>query len=287
MTNSLKPLDFGKGLTPLDKALAELEAYQPSEPSLNPKPEPSPSPAPIQDSNDIQGSYILMSQTDTYAEGVHNLREACQSENNQAHPKFTRKIYWPGSSDPHLARSNGSKIYRPLSFKENLQARVEDYGGHFTDDPERLRLFGKWIDSCCGVAYKKGTSRFKLIPVCAKLVTLDKDFDSASLPINYSSLQGVELDKDDAKYRQLLTKDEVLNHPAWLAAVEEDKALLKAYADIIFNEIDGDRAMGFWPLDSWNNDQLRALFVNNLDKNSIANGNVNLNCSGSFLRVAP
>ena len=275
MTNSLKPLNFGKGLIPLDEALAELEAYQPSEPS-QPSPEPEPvqeaSPLPIHTSNDIQGSYILMSQTDTYAGGVHNLREACQSENNQAHPKFTR--------------TQGG-IYRPLTFKENLQARVEDYESHPSDDDKRLRLFNMWLDSCCGVAYKSKSTKFKLVPICEELITIDQDFDDPSLAINYRRANGIKLDKNKGRYNTALTKQEVLDHPAWLAAVEGDRALLKTYSDIVFAEKDTDRAMWFWVLDKPDNDQLRALFVNMIGSNSSAYGGNNLRNNGSFLRVAP
>lgn len=275
MTNSLKPLDLGRKILTEEEVLEQLAGYQPNEPSQpNPEPEPTPasSPAPIQASTEIQGSYILMPKTNRYAQGVHALQQACQAEGNQIHPKFTR---------------TQSGIYRPLTFKENLQARVEDYESRPSDDDKRLRLFNMWLDSCCGVAYKGRSTKFKLIPICEELVTIDQDFNDPSLAINYRRANGVELDKSKGNYNTALTKQEVLEHPAWLAAVEGDKALLKTYSDIIFAERGTDRAMWFWVLDKPDNDQLRALFVLNIGNSSYAYGDNNLDNDGSFLRVAP
>ena len=281
MTNSLKPLDFGKGLTPLDEALAELEAYQPSEPN-QPSPEPEPSPAPIEASTDIQGSYILMPQTNRYAQGVHALQQACVDESNKNHPT-----------------KNG--IYRPLIFKEDLQARLEDYEtlrderGNERSFDDRIRFFKRWLDSCCGVAYKGGTTKFKLVPICNELVTIDQGFNRAALDVNYGSIQGTELDSGKAKCGKLLTKSEIENHPAWIAAVEGDVELLKSYRDVVFDILRErnpqkkmpSKAMRFWVLNSPSNDQLRALFVNNLGYDSNAYGSNYLKYYGSFLRVAP
>ena len=127
-------------------------------------------------------------------------------------------------------------------------------------------------------------SYIKLVNICEELIEITQDFNRKFLPIDYSSIQGVELDSSQAKYGKLLTKQEVLDHPAWLTAVEEDRELLRAYSDIVFAESRG-KNMGFWVLDSPNKDQLRALFVYDLDNSSYASGYDYLDNSGSFLRV--
>ena len=213
---------------------------------------------PILVSSTLEGRYFLMDKTSTYAQGVYALQEACK---NSTHPQEFG-------------------VYRPLFFRENLQARVNDYR---SNEGDKLRLFKTWLDSCCGVAYKGGTTKFKIVPRCRELVTIQRDFNREFMPINYDSVQGVELDSSQGKYRTLLTQQEVLEHPAWLAAVEGDKDLLKAYSEIIFAERSG-KNMGFWVLNQPSEDQLRALFVSSLDGGSSAGGGY-LYKRGSFLRV--
>ncbi|MFH1455976.1 MAG: hypothetical protein ABIF40_03435 [archaeon] len=191
----------------------------------------------------------------TYALGVHKLRNECNSSNS--HPKLTL--------------SNGSSIYRPLTFKETIEARVKDYetlkdeNGNVRSKEERLKLFQRYLLSCTGVAYKKETTKFKIIPVCADLIGIDKDFNQHFLPINYANLTGTELDSSQNKYNTLLTKQEVLNNPAWLTAVEDDKNLLKVYVNIVFSVKQENKLMRFWVRQNIEEDELRALFVDNLD----------------------
>ncbi|MFH1682869.1 MAG: hypothetical protein ABIA37_03660 [Candidatus Woesearchaeota archaeon] len=266
MTNSLKPLGTGKPkLISTEEALKLLEEYQPE---TKPAPQPEPTPQPAQE---IKGDYILMPRVYTKALGLQALREACKQENNQVHPRFTL--------------DKKTQIYRPLTFKENLEARVNDYESNKNSD-ERIRLFNRWLDSCTGIAYKKKSTKFKIIPECQELITLDRDFDEDFLQIDYSKLQGIELDSNQSKYNEVLTKAKVLNHPAWNAAVEGDKSLLTTYTNIIFNEKQADKLMGFWLRITGDQDGLRALYVYNLDGNSNAYGVDNLDDYGSFLRVA-
>jgi len=105
-------------------------------------------------------------------------------------------------------------------------------------------------------------------------------------------LSGVKLDSNSGKYNELLTKQEIENHSGWRTALEDDLALLKEHRDIVFEALkdsDGtqpEKAMGFYVLENTAQDQLRALFVGNLDYDSVAYGNDNLDYSGSFLQVA-
>ena len=226
----------------------------------------------------FHSNYILMPKADTYAQGVHALQKTCVKEKNCSHPMFTQ--------------DNGKMIYRPLTFKENIEARVHDYetlknaDGSERTEKERLRLFSRWLDSCTGIAYKTGTTRFKIIPICEQLITIKKFFANSFLQINYDHIEGVELDNKNGKYNNLFTQDEVLEQPAWRTAVDDDK-LLKIYSKIVFDKLKQDKAMGFGVEPNKETDELRALWVNYLDNYSNAFGGSVLNGCGSFLLVAP
>ena len=82
----------------------------------------------------------------------------------------------------------------------------------------------------------------------------------------------------------------MLNHPAWLAAVEGDKVLLKCYTNIIFHELkikhDRTEGMTFWIRQNTPTNELRALYVGSLKYHSDTESN-NLGSVASFLRVVP
>ncbi|MFH1456327.1 MAG: hypothetical protein ABIF40_05260, partial [archaeon] len=119
----------------------------------------------------------------TYALGVHKLRNECKLEDS--HPTFVL---------------DGNRVFRPLTFRETIEARVNDYetlkdrDGNVRSKEDQLKLFKRYLHSCTGVAYKKSTTKFKIIPVCADLIGIDKDFNQHFLPINYANLTGIELD---------------------------------------------------------------------------------------------
>lgn len=225
-----------------------------------------------------EGIYNLMSQTSTYALGVHALREACAAKSSSPHPTIevpTTEI-----------------LYRPLTFKENIEARVSEYQRTHNSDStprtkeQRLYLLSKWLDSCVGTAYKAQSTKFKIVPFSQDLIIIDKDFRAGFLPVAYDGLTGIELDSSRGIYNTSLTKAQVVDHPAWRAAVDEDVALLREYADIVFSEKTGDKHMWFWIRQNTPTDELRALFVSSLSDDSNANGDDNLGSFGSFLRVA-
>ena len=150
-------------------------------PYLNPRTPPPPDPAGSRPpaGSSLDGDYILMPQTNTYALGVDALREACKNDPASAHPQFTLP--------------DGSIVYRPLTFRENLEARVKEYetlqhpDGRAKTAEERQALFLKWLDSCTGIAYKANTTKFKVIPECLPLITIDKDNRDHFLAVPYSS----------------------------------------------------------------------------------------------------
>ena len=236
-------------------------------PYLHPR---TPPPPPDIIPSALDGDYILMPETRTYALGVQALRESYDCGECPAQPTFVFA---------------GNSIVRPLTFKENIEARVTKYENNQSRE-ERLRLLYKWLDSVTGVVYKKNKSTFKIVPLCEQLVTIASDFAQTHISIDYNTVLGIELDKSKGKYNTVLTKDEVLVHPGWKAAVENDTALLRAYRDIVFAEkADATKLMAFRVIDNLDVDQLRALYVNNLYDSSNANGSNDLVINGYFLRV--
>ena len=263
----------------LARKVTEYYAKHPEE--LAEKPQVPAEPTDINEQQDRK--YILMPQTPTYALGLNALQEECITENNQVHP--------------HLTGFGESLIYRPLSFKENIQARVENYETtHNPDGRERTleeRLFfimERQNNSCTAIVYKAGTTKFKVVPISEHLITLDPDFKEDFIRAKYSNIPGTELDSEKGRYSEIMEKKDVLNHPGWLAAVEEDKALLNSYVNIIFTELEKyhrTAGMGFWVSQYIVTDELRALLVCHLISKSIADGSRNLNYGGSFLRRNP
>ena len=199
----------------------------------------------------MSSPYILLPRQTRYAKGVHALREDANKD--------------PNSQQPTWIQADGSSIIRPLSFRETIKARVNDYESP-TPSNDRLRLFHTWLDSCTGYASKKESTKFKLIPQCKELITLPQTFNEYALPIDYNTIQGIKLDTSTAKYNQRLTKQEVLNHPAWREALEQDLPLLKTYTDIVFAELKNpSRAMAFYVLVNSSTDLLTPLLAYNLD----------------------
>ena len=225
--------------------------------------------------------YILMPEKNNYAKGVHALRTKCEKEADCSHPLFVQ--------------DDENRIYRPLTFKENIEARVNDFNTLYNQNgkerkkSDRLRFFSRRrLDSCTGIAYKGGSTKFKLISQSRELITLPKEFNNEHIAIDYDSLTGVELDTKEAVYNNQLTRNQVENHPAWLAVVDGDSHLLKAHTDIVFNTLTQlNAAMSFYVRQDTAQDELRALFVYDLVSNSDAVGLNFLSDFGSFLLVAP
>ncbi|MDP3698571.1 MAG: hypothetical protein Q8R47_03210 [Nanoarchaeota archaeon] len=171
---------------------------------------------------------------------------------------------------------------QPKTFKENIEARVVAY------ENSDKTLFDTWLESCTAVVNKKMSTRFQIVSLSTELMSIPANFNKSFLPVDYDTVQGIELDSSNQKYDQGLTKDEVMDHAGWLLAVEADAPLLKTYRDIVFAELGNPKtAMRFYVRQNNGQDELRALFVNDLDYNSNAGGGGNLNYSGSFLRGSP
>ncbi len=201
-----------------------------------------------------------------YDQALANLREVCAEDENSVQPEYDCEA-------------------RPLTFRETLAARLESY---FTSE-DKEKLFNTYLDTCTAVAYKEGSTKFKIIPISSDLLGLEADFNEPFVRIDYDEIAGVELDRDEAVYDKLLTKEEVIKHPAWLAAVEGDERLLKEYSKLVFaliKEKDGrEKGMKFRLFLSVQQDQLEPLTIQNLYSKSSASAIYNFYGFKDFLRV--
>ena len=219
----------------------------------------------------------------TYALGKAALQSKCAQEENQNHPGYVL--------------ADGVRVYRPLTFRENLAARVEDFNtlkdtrGKKRTLQDRLHLFDTSLNSCSSVAYKAGSTLFTIISQDQELLTLPRNFTMPSLRTEYPT-HDVSLDSTKGKYNCGLTESDILVHDAWLMAVEGDRVLLREAASITFSLLNQRHTlvngMGFYVHKSLTlNDEKKALFIGNLYGNSDAVGSYDLDSSRSFLRVAP
>ena len=175
-----------------------------------------------------------------------------------------------GENQPQFTLNNESKIYRPLSFKENLIARIEH--------PE---LFDQYLNSCTGVASKKKSPLIKINPICKELITIDKDFNDSFINIDYKSFEGEELNTEKTSKMD-----------KWLIAMggnnSENKEIYKDYQEALFERrpnLSKEDAMNFYTVKKPSKDQLRALYVYVDSFSSIAYCNLSLSIIALLLRV--
>ena len=189
---------------------------------------------------------------------------------------------------------NGQTYVRPPTLYEVLKARVEDFNcktnpdGTPRDGEDPLRFFKVWLDSCTGRHYKRGTTKFKIIPVCPQLITLSAGPRADYLELPYADSVSDERDSSNGKYGVNLSKSEVLEHSDWLFVTNENRALLGETFDIIKRACGGNdnwKGMAFYINQAPQNDELRPLFVDNHNCHGNANGGSNLHGSSRFLRV--
>jgi hypothetical protein len=231
----------------------------------------------------LSGQYEITDRFDTYAKGVDFIRNVPIDKNRP---------------QPILVKTDGSKIYRQLTTLESLEVIVNDYNrlqnvdGRNRSPEDRERLFNNYKFTCTGVAYEKGGKSIKIIPESSTLITIPETHNTGFLDIDYSNMQETKLGTGKSKYDVGLLKSEVLNHPAWIASVEDivrGRDVLKEYADIVFSLLKAKNkstGMGFYLFNKPDADQLRALFVN-FGSGSVANGSGNLSGSARFLFATP
>ncbi|MBM3199481.1 hypothetical protein FJZ53_00995 [Candidatus Woesearchaeota archaeon] len=144
-----------------------------------------------------------------------------------------------------------------FTFAENVEARIADYEAN----GENSELFGTWLDSVTGVAYKAKSTKFKIVLRSDKLGDIAKDFNQSFIPIDYDAESGVELDSKKGKYSKLLTKGEAKNHEFWIAVMNGDKEKLAEYVDLWFGKTKRKEGMGVYLMSNTNSDELRALVL--------------------------
>jgi hypothetical protein len=199
------------------------------------------------------GSYSLIKER-SYGFGVDELRRSA----GENHPQFTF--------------DDGRKIYRLLSFKENMIARIE-----------HPKLFDAFLNSCTGVAHKAGSSLIKIAPLSEALIGIDrKDFNKAYLPVDYASFQGEELDaKTVGKEDKWLISMGGINPENKELYAEYQNALLKNRPELKKNDV-----MNFYTRNNPSQNELRALCVGNgIDLNDSDAGSGSLLYWRRFLRV--
>lgn len=125
---------------------------------------------------------------------------------------------------------------KPFTFAENIEARIADYEAN----GKNAKLFMTWLDSVTGIIYKAYSTKFKLILKSDKL----ENINPSSIPIDYDTEQGIELDSKDDKYDQSLTRKEAKEHEFWIAVMGGDKKKLAKYVDIWFDKTGKDKGMG-------------------------------------------
>lgn len=222
----------------------------------------------------INGDYMIASWSN-YASGIQALR-------------YDANILQP------CIQILGDEIPRPLSLKENIEARVNDYekltnpDGSKRKRKERLKLFKESLDSCTGIAYKSGSTKFKIIPVCKELMSIDEDYDGSFLQIDYDCLEGFELDSSKNKYSEALTKNEAQEHPAWRAVVEEDLTLLKSYTNIIYKMKKERELLYFWIISyKLLYHELKEMAITSSANRSGIDGENDFICNVNFVQIIP
>ena len=237
------------------------------------------------------GEYILMPPSADYASGVDELQIQCARENNQNHPKFTLP--------------DGRVVHRPLTFKENCLARLNQFNTFTNSDgsrrtlEQRTKFMVEDINSCCGIAYPSGgSSKFKLILQSPELIDISPSFNKEFYPIDYAQLPCTyELDKSEVRYNLNLDPNEIDSHKGWLALFEDDAAALCDYRQMVgiilaLHTIRNRplEYMSFCLLDvPPQKDQLKTVYVRNLVYQSCAVGGGYLNRRSNFrfLRCKP
>ncbi len=169
---------------------------------------------------------------------------------------------------------------RPLTFKETIQARMDQFDQSSGKD---WSLWRTWLDSCTGIVWEAGGRRFKIVPMHGDLLTTQPS-NAEYLPANFANTPGEPL-VVDRNYARDLTFDEVIVHPGWLAALEGDASLLRRYAQTAFARFGRPRGMRFWAVRGGLPDHLRPLAVSNLVDDSLCDGDRDMYRGSCFARV--
>ena len=220
----------------------------------------------------VQGferKYLLTTSRSTYGLGLKQLRDECAADRFSVQPVFILE--------------DGTSLIRPLTLAEDAEALVNQYES--TQDPEeRTSILSSWRATCTGIAYKAGTTRFKIIPVCKELITLNKKFHRPYFPSLYSSFQTDELDSSQGIYKRQLTQEEFSASEFWKQGIH-DSSVRTNLGRIVYSEREGEPSLGIFIRSNTSQDELRALLMFNLDFSSGADDEDELISDACFVRV--
>lgn len=206
---------------------------------------------------------LMESDEPTYALSVHALRDSMGDPMGQGkllcrHPT-SRKDSDRRFTDDHMRLPSTFPnpdpwFMRPLTVEENIDAMVNDFetledsDGNKRSVEDRLKLFRYPLDSCSGIAFKRDSTKFKIVQRPRELVFIDVNFkdaffelsDQAYDDLNYSLFECYEFDSDKCKLDVPLTKKEILNNSAWWALKggnfkSKYDDMFKAYVDILLS----------------------------------------------------
>ncbi len=208
---------------------------------------------------------------ETYPIALQNLQENLQGKNNQIQHMFSGE--------------DGRPIVRPLTVKESFEALVEHYNSN-SDPEQKLQFWRNGFDTCTGIVAKESNPAYiKVIPLSRELVNLPLSFTGKFIDIDYSKFE-VEEFPFRGEYCKPLKKEDVQNNLYWLAVFDNNKALLKEVANIVFSETRKTEAMefGLGP-NIVQCKVLKAIYINGIDNNMRANAESPLDVPCRFLTL--
>ena len=162
----------------------------------------------------------LMDRASTWAQGYYALRDAC-SEDAQA--------------GRDVSRHTTMGVYRPLTFGENLRARITDARAHYNDITQTPSWSG-CNDSCTAIIYGSD-GKFKVEKVSWKLLDLVPYFKCGFIHGTYDAVatnnsSAMEFERCGIKYNEQLTQEEVLLHPFWQFIADGNTSQLQDFTQL-------------------------------------------------------
>ena len=136
----------------------------------------------------------------------------------------------------------------PLSVAGLMQRRLEVLSG--SSDEVKVAWWDNYFDTADGIFYHPdGNVKIVLGAQPIRDMTLDTPLSYGALMLNedrdksiadYDALDGAEFSRSqlDKYVGNFLSKDEAKNHPIWKVLAGGDQALLNAYVDAAFDEIE-------------------------------------------------
>lgn len=172
---------------------------------------------------------------------------------------------------------------RPLTFRETILARLTQ--GTAYD------LWATHLDTCTGIVWEAGGKRFKIVPMHPDLLTASRPANLRCWPANFADTPGTPIRFE--RQSGNLTIQQMITHPAWLAALEGDHDLLERYARTVFIARHNSGVQPVLGMSNLTPDQLFPLCAKKLDNfDMFADGGLGLGRDMStlqtrFARVCP